>query len=221
MIDDGAALIHKNLPQPQKSLPSCENNTSFGCNQMWEETLTQEPKRESQNGKKTAATSSKPVGEPFECAHFPEGPTRDVCQMTKTRAQDAKATSEARRWDFTSNLTRRNDHRNALTVQNGYSCWIQKVSMLKQKMRQTQHRFFRRFLPPFQKPGRVHTDSSRCLQPCVPRTYHGLTMRRPFIVQKQTWIAERAVRQVKGGTTKAMVQSGLPEEWWDCAVVCY
>ena len=35
-------------------------------------------------------------------------------------------------------------------------------------------------------------------------------------------IAERAVRRrVKEGIPIAMVQSGFPEEWWDCAMECY
>ena len=33
--------------------------------------------------------------------------------------------------------------------------------------------------------------------------------------------AERAVCRVKEGTTIALVQSGLPEQWWDCAMGCY
>ena len=31
-------------------------------------------------------------------------------------------------------------------------------------------------------------------------------------------IADRAVRRVKEATATAMVQSGLPDKWWDCAM---
>ena len=33
-------------------------------------------------------------------------------------------------------------------------------------------------------------------------------------------VAERAVRKVTEGTSIARVQSGLLEEWWDCATEC-
>ena len=34
-------------------------------------------------------------------------------------------------------------------------------------------------------------------------------------------IAERAVRRVKEGTATAIVQSGLRDDWWDCAMECF
>ena len=33
-------------------------------------------------------------------------------------------------------------------------------------------------------------------------------------------IVERAVRRARAGTATAMVQSGRPDEWWDCATEC-
>ena len=33
-------------------------------------------------------------------------------------------------------------------------------------------------------------------------------------------IAERAVRRARAGTATATVQSGRPDEWWDCATEC-
>ena len=136
---------------------------------------------------KTEANNSKPTGEPFECAHFPERPTCDVYQMTKTRAQDAKATSEARRWDFTSNLTRRNDHRNALIVQDGYSCWMHRQHAKKKKngrlsigfaeipaaipkVWMSLHRRFKVFYRSVPGP----TMDSRCEDPSLFRNKHGL-----------------------------------------------
>ena len=35
------------------------------------------------------------------------------------------------------------------------------------------------------------------------------------------WIAERAVRRVEEQTATAMIQSGLPDHWWDRATKCY
>ena len=75
-------------------------------------------------------------------------------------------------------------------------------------------------MPPFQKPGRVYTDNSReFIKACqdlpwthVTNTHHRLGT---------NGIAERVVRLVKEGTATAMFQSGLPEQWWDCAMERY
>ena len=34
-------------------------------------------------------------------------------------------------------------------------------------------------------------------------------------------VAERAVRRVKEGTSAALYQSGLPDDWWGSAMTCY
>ena len=65
----------------------------------------------------------------------------------------------------------------------------------------------RRFLPPFQKPGRVQD---------VQWTHDTNTPRR----SENNGIAERAVRRVKEGPATAIGRSGVPEEWWDCATRC-
>ena len=47
------------------------------------------------------------------------------------------------------------------------------------------------------------------------RTYNGRMTRTLVIVQNQQ------VRRVEEGTATAMFQSGLPDEWWDCAMECH
>ena len=43
---------------------------------------------------------------------------------------------------------------------------------------------------------------------------HGIIARLHHTDQKQIWIAERAVRRVKEGTSAVLLQSGLNESWW-------
>ena len=54
------------------------------------------------------------------------------------------------------------------------------------------------------------------------KIYNGIITQAPFIAQslRMNGVAERAVRRVKEGAAIALVQSGLPEEWWDCAMEC-
>ena len=65
-----------------------------------------------------------------------------------------------------------------------------------------------RFLPPSQKPERIYTDNAKEINKAcqdLPET---------------NGVAERAVRRVKEGIAIALVQRGLPEEWWYCAMEC-
>ena len=72
-----------------------------------------------------------------------------------------------------------------------------------------------RFLLPSQKREIIYTDNSKTLLNfCqdLQRDHDTSTLHR----SDTNGVAERAVRRVKGGTAIATVQSGLPEEWWDC-----
>ena len=51
--------------------------------------------------------------------------------------------------------------------------------------------------------------------------YTTVMAKAPHHRSETNGVAERAVRRVNQGTTVALVQSGLPEEWWDCAMECY
>ena len=69
-------------------------------------------------------------------------------------------------------------------------------------------------------PGRIFTDNS----PAFVKAFQDLQWthdtQTPHCSETNV-IAERAVRRVREGTTTATVQSGLPDQWWDCAVECY
>ena len=70
--------------------------------------------------------------------------------------------------------------------------------------------------PPFQKPGRVFTDSAKeFIKACqgLQWTHDTNTLHR----SATNGIAEREVRRVEEGTATAMVQSGQVEQWCDCA----
>ena len=53
------------------------------------------------------------------------------------------------------------------------------------------------------------------------KNYHGITELQHLIDQRQNGIAERAVRRVKEGTSKVLLQSGLDEKWWADSMECY
>ena len=48
---------------------------------------------------------------------------------------------------------------------------------------------------------------------------NGLTIRILLIVQKPAG-SQKGAQRVKEGTATATVQSGLPDQWWDCAMAC-
>ena len=75
------------------------------------------------------------------------------------------------------------------------------------------------FLLPFQKPGRIFQRSSQeFIKACQDLKWAHDTNTHHRSEAKG--LAERAVGRVKKGTTTVMFQSGLPEEWCDCAMKC-
>ena len=53
------------------------------------------------------------------------------------------------------------------------------------------------------------------------KNYHGIIQQVHLIDLTQNGIAERAVRQVKEGTSAVLLQSGLNEKWWSDSMECY
>ena len=114
----------------------------------------------------------------------------------------------------------RKGQRNALIVQGGCSYLFTKLPNATAEDAQATASCLRRFLPAFQKPGRVHADISReFIKACqdlqwthVKNTPHRSDTNK---------ITEGAVPRVKEGTPSARVPSGLLEEWWGCAMECY
>ena len=109
--------------------------------------------------------------------HFSKYPNCDLCPMTQTtRARcksrrlqgadltalrisfgDLPAISEAPNLDLDDEP--RNEHRNALSVEDGFSYWLQSCP-LDQDAAETAS-LWRKFSLPFQKPGIIYADNSR------------------------------------------------------------
>ena len=131
-----------------------------------------------------------------------------------------KQTPETRRWNSTSDHTRRgfslritktkisttdsrNVHRKALIVHDGYSYWLQSCPS-DSKDAHERAACLRRFLPPFQKPRRFFTGNAKeFLKACQDRhwTHDTNTPHR----SETNGIAERAV-QWRKETATAMLQ---------------
>ena len=104
-------------------------------------------------------------------------------------------------------------------MQDGFSCWLQSCPTKKRKTHKTTASCLRKFLPPFQKPGRIFTDNSQeFTKACQDLQWKP----DPNTPQRSetNGVAKRAVRRVEEGTRTAMFQSGLPVNLWDCAREC-
>ena len=103
-------------------------------------------------------------------------------------------------------------------VQDDFTKWIQLSYPTKTETSETMSRL-QRFLLPSQKPEMIDTDSSNeFMKVCqdIQWNHDTSTLRR----SETNGVAERAVRRVKEGTAIALLQSGLPEEWWGSAMEC-
>ena len=116
-----------------------------------------------------------------------------------------------------STISQEIDHRNTLFVKDGYLYWLQ--SYPTESMDAQDTFCLRRFLPPFQKPGRIFTDNSmEFVKAC--QDLQWTTPHR----SETNGIAERAVRRVKEGTSAVLLKSGSDlSKWpdqWNCAMEC-
>ena len=115
-------------------------------------------------------------------------------------------------------------HNNAVIVQDDFTKWIQSYPMKTRDTSETMS-FSQRSLPPWQKPDIIYThgtDSSQEHSEACQDSQWNHDTSTPHR-SETNGVAERAVRRVKEGTAVAVVQSGPPEEWWDCAMeyCCY
>ena len=109
--------------------------------------------------------------------------------------------------------------RYALIIQDEHTRWIQAYAT-KSRSYQEVVQAFRRFMPLDQMPKHVYLDNAPELIKAMEElqwTFDTSTPHRP----ETNGTAERAVRRVKEGTSTTLLQSGLPEEWWQEDLDCY
>ena len=102
----------------------------------------------------------------------------------------------------------RNDHRNALIIQDVGSYWI--------------HSYLRRV-------NKDSTETTSCLQPFMPQSQNlgesGSLERVKELkwthITRTLFIAPKNHGFFSESVATAMVQRSLPEEWWDCSMKCY
>ena len=113
----------------------------------------------------------------------------------------------------------RNNHRYAVVVQDMVTKWIQSYPC-KTKTSQEKQRSLQKFLEPNRKPKVIYTDNSLEFgKACEDLSWNHCTS-TPHR-SETNGIAERAVRRVKEGTSAALLQSGLDEQWWADSVECH
>ena len=77
-----------------------------------------------------------------------------------------------------------------------------------------------KFLEPTKKPKVIYTDNtSEFGKSCEELSWNHYTS-TPHR-SETNWIAERAVRRAKEGTSSVLLQSGLDNEWWADSMECY
>ena len=118
-----------------------------------------------------------------------------------------------------TNCKSRNNHRNAVLVQDLANQWIQPYPC-KNKTSQKTQRSLQKFLEPERKPKVIYTDISLEFgKACEDLSWNHRTS-TPHR-SETTGIAERAVRRLKEGTSAVLLQSGLNESWWADSKECY
>ena len=184
---------------------------------------------------KEGIIGSQPRGNHNVFTHYPKDLKCEVCKKTKTtrarcRTKTKKCVDKiAPSAEFGAPITAddkilnvenelRCGHKNALIVQNDFTNWTQSHPMKTQDTSETTS-CLHRFLPPSQKQERDNSKSF--MQACQVLQWSHDTS-NPHR-SETNGVAERAVSRVKERTAIALVQSGLPEDWWDSAMerCCY
>ena len=113
----------------------------------------------------------------------------------------------------------RNNHRYAIVVQDLATQWIQSYPCKTKTSQQTQSSL-QKFLKPTRKPKVIYTDNSLEFgKSCEELSWNHCTS-TPHR-SETSGIAERAVREVKEGTSAVLLQSGLDNEWWEDSMEWY
>ena len=139
---------------------------------------------------------------------YPKASNCEVCLKTKNRRSAWTRLHVATKFGdlFTAvhkilNVEKRFEMRtqkHALIVQGDFTNWIQSYPVKTTETTETLSCLLK-FLPPSLKPDRIFTVNSNEVLKKLVKIHNGI---------------------VTQGTSIALLQSGLPEKWWDCAL-CY
>ena len=176
---------------------------------------------------KKGIIGSQPRGNHNVFTHYPKDPKCEVCEETNTTQARCRITLEKgvggdctfhkiRRLDHGRSKTilnveneSRGGHKNALIVQDDFTNWIHSFPM-KTKDTSENNVVFTEVSTSVTEAGKnLHRERQRVFQ-ILPR--FGMES------SETNGVAERAVRRVIETTATATMQSGLPEEWRDCAI---
>ncbi len=117
------------------------------------------------------------------------------------------------------NQASRQGDKYAIIIQDSFTKWLQAFPT-KTKGHEEVIASFKRFMPPGTKPDHVYTDNSKEFIKAMQDLNRAHDTSTPYRLETNG-VVERAVRRGKEGTAAALFQSGLPEEWWDEAMLCY
>ena len=165
--------------------------------------------------------------------HFTKDRNCEICQRTKIRRAPCRRRNGGavpRAENFGDLITTdhkvlsescesRNNHRNAIVVQDLATQWIQ-ADPCKSKTSQETQRSLQKFLEPERNPKVIYTDNSLEFgKACEDLSWNHCTS-TPHRSETNV-IAERAVRRVKEDTSAVLLQSGLDENWWVDSMECF
>ena len=178
------------------------------------------------------STRSEDLGKHSVYTHFPKDRNCEVCQRTKItrapcrrriggavpRAENFGDLTTADHKVLSVSCESRNNHRYAIVVQDLAFQWIQSYPCKTKTCQETQ-RSLQKFLEPDRKPKVIYTSHSLEFgKACENLSWNHCTS-TPHR-SETNWIAERAVRRVKEGTSAVLLQSGLNENWWADSMEC-
>ena len=177
-------------------------------------------------------TRSVDLGKHSVYTHFPKDRNCEICQKTKItrapcrrsiggavpRAENVGDLITANHKVLSEGCESRNNHRYAIVVQDLATQWIQSYPY-KTKTSQETQRSLQKFLEPERKPKVIYADNSLEFgKACEDLSWNHCTS-TPHR-SETNGIAERAVRNVKEGTSAEVLQSGLDENWWADSLEC-
>ena len=172
-------------------------------------------------------------GKLFVYTHFSKDPSCDICWKTKITTASCRrraGTVVPRAERFRDLITAdhkilsegsesRDNHRDAVVVQDLATQWLQSYPCKTKTSQETQKNLVN-FLEPTRKPNVIYTDDSlENGKACEELSWNHCTS-TPHR-SETNGIAERAVRRIKEGTSAVLFQSGLDESWWADSMECY